>query len=109
MDNPGEQVLQRAISTIAQVDPLIKLIHQVRLGRLKPTDVGLRAVTESWIETYERVLTFEGEGLTRSGLRRLDPAPRVALLVEIGVLASDHQAVARLSAAFHQAMAASSE
>lgn len=107
MDNPGEQVLQRAISTIAQVDPLIKLIHQVRLGRLKPTDAGLQAVTESWIETYERVLTFEG--LTRSGLRRLDPGPRVALLVEIGVLASDHQAVARLSAAFHQAVAASPE
>jgi hypothetical protein len=107
MDNSGEQVLQRAISTIAQVDPLIKLIQQVRLGRLKPTDAGLRAVTESWIETYERVLTFEG--LTRSGLRRLDPAPRVALLVESGVLASDHQAVARLSAAFHQAMAASPE
>ncbi|MCP9469437.1 MAG: hypothetical protein NNA31_05475 [Nitrospira sp.] len=107
MDNPGEQVLQRAISTIAQVDPLIKLIHQVRLGRLKPADAGLRAVTESWIETYERMLALEG--LTRSGLRRLDPAPRVAVLIEVGVLAPDHQAVERLSASFHRAMAASPE
>lgn len=107
MDNPSGQVLQRAISTIAQVDPLIKLLHQVRLGRLKPTDAGLRAVTESWIETYERVLALEG--LTRSGLRRLDPAPRVAVLIEVGVLAPDHQAVERLSASFHRAMAASPE
>ncbi|MCP9440883.1 MAG: hypothetical protein NNA20_12940 [Nitrospira sp.] len=105
MDSPSEQVLRRAISTIAQVDPLIKLLQEVRAGRLKPTDAGLRAVTESWIETYERVLTLEG--LTRSGLRRLDPAPRVAVLVEFGVLDLDHQAVRRLSAAFHRAMAAS--
>lgn len=107
MDNPSEQVLQRAISTIAQVDPLIKLLQEVRSGRLKPTDAGLRAVTDLWIETYERVLALEG--LTRSGLRRLDPAPRVAVLVEIGVLAPDHQAVRRLSAAFEQAMAGSLE
>jgi len=49
MDEPAEQALQRAISAILQSDPLIKLLQQVRLGRMKPTDAGLRAVTESWM------------------------------------------------------------
>lgn len=107
MDDPGEQALQRAILVIGQADPLIKLMQQVRLGRMKPTDAGLRAVTESWLGTYEKALGWEG--LTRAGLRRLDPAPRVALLIESGVLSHDHQAVTRLYAAFEQAMAAARE
>ncbi len=41
----GEQALQRAIATISQSDPLTKLLEQVKLGRMKPTDAGLRAVT----------------------------------------------------------------
>jgi hypothetical protein len=102
MDESGEQALQRAISAISQSDPLIKLLEQVRLGRMKPTDAGLRAVTESWLGTYEKALATDG--LTRSGLRRLDPAPRVAVLIESGVLAADHQAVTRLRMAFEHTM-----
>ena len=107
MDSPDEQALQRAISTILQADPLIKLLQQVRLGRMKPTDAGLRAVTGSWLGTYEKALA--SEGLTRSGLRRLDPAPRLAVLIESGVLAHDDQAVNGLRSAFAKALTSAPE
>ncbi|MDH4252522.1 MAG: hypothetical protein OEV27_15185, partial [Nitrospira sp.] len=60
MATPDEQAMQYAISSIAQSDPLIKLLQQVRLGRMKPTDAGLRAVTESWLGTYEKALATDG-------------------------------------------------
>ncbi|MGC4095488.1 MAG: hypothetical protein QM706_00075 [Nitrospira sp.] len=100
---PDEETVQRAISVILQSDPLIKLLQQVRLGRMKPTDAGLRAVTESWLGTYEKALTVDG--LTRSGLRRLDPAPRLAVLIDVGVLHDSHPGVESLSAAFDRAVA----
>lgn len=103
MDEPGEQALRRAISTILQSDPLIKLLQQVRLGRMNPTDAGLRAVTESWLGIYEK--TLDGVELTRSGLRRINPAPRLAVLVEVGVLAVDHPGVVSLTASYERAVA----
>lgn len=103
MGTSGEQALQRAISTISQSDPLIKLLQQVRLGRMKPTDAGLRAVTESWLETYEHALGTEG--LTHFDLRRLDPTPRLTVLVEVGVLTDDHPSVTSLQASYHRAVA----
>lgn len=103
VSTPDEQTVQRAISVILQSDPLIKLLQQVRLGRMKPTDAGLRAVTESWLGTYEKALA--ADGLTRSGLRRLDPAPRLAVLIDVGVLDDSHPGVESLSAAFDQAVA----
>ena len=103
MENPGEQTLQRAMAVILQADPLIKLLQQVRLGRMKPTDAGLRAVTDAWLGTYEKALAMDG--LTRSGLRRLDPSPRLDVLIEIGVLAGDHPGVLSLKAAHERAAA----
>ncbi len=103
MAPPTDQALQRAIQTLGQSDPLIKLLQQVRLGRMKPTDAGLRAVTESWLGTYQQVL--RSPGLTKQGLRRLDPEPRVAVLIESGVLTREHDAVSRLRATFDQALA----
>lgn len=103
MDEPGEQALRRAISTILQSDPLIKLLHQVRLGRMQPADAGLRAVTESWLSIYEK--TLDGVELSRSGLRRIDPAPRLAVLVDVGVLAVDHPGVVSLKASYERAVA----
>ncbi len=103
MDELSEQALQRAISAILQSDPLIKLLEQVRLGRMKPTDAGLRAVTASWLGTYEKALN--AAGLTRSDLRRLDPAPRVAVLIDAGVLSGDHPGVVSLKASYDQAVA----
>lgn len=103
MGPSGEQALQGAISTISQSDPLIKLLQQVRFGRMKPTDVGLRAVTESWLELYANALSTEG--LTQSDLRRLNPAPRLEALIEVGVLTEDHPGVTSLKVSYDRALA----
>ena len=103
----GEQNLQRAIATISQSDPLTKLLEQVKLGRMKPTDAGLRAVIDSWLGTYQKVI--ESGGLSSQALRRIDPRPRVAILIECGVLASEQQAVAALRTSFERAAAAATE
>ncbi len=99
----GEQALQQAISTISQSDPLIKLLQQVRLGRMKSTDAGLRAVTDSWLGIYGKALT--ADGLTESGLRRLNPAPRLAVLIEAGVLTDEHSGVMALRASYDELLA----
>lgn len=98
----AELVLQRAIATISQSDPLIKLLEQVRLGRMKPTDAGLKAITESWLATYQK--TCDSPGLTKQALLRIDPTPRVAVLMQHGVLPHDHAGVKALLASFEQAM-----
>ena len=99
-----DQILQRAIATISQSDPLSKLLEQVKLGRMKPTDAGLRAVTDSWLGTYQKVI--ESGGLTSQALRRIDPTPRLAVLIECGVLTGEQQAVTALRTSFERAAAA---
>ncbi|GKS58246.1 hypothetical protein YTPLAS18_17730 [Nitrospira sp.] len=99
----ADQALQHAIQTIGQSDPLIKLLQQVRLGKMKPTDAGLRVVTESWLGTYRQVV--QSPGLTKAGLRRIDPQPRLAVLIDSGVLTSDHPAVTTLRATFEESFA----
>jgi hypothetical protein len=99
----SEQALQGAISTISQSDPLIKLLQQVRFGRIKPADVGLRAVTEAWLEIYANALSLEG--LTQSDLRRLNPTPRLEVLIEVGVLTDDHPGVTSLKGSYDRALA----
>jgi hypothetical protein len=103
----GDQVLQRAIATISQSDPLTKLLEQVKLGRMKPTDAGLRAVTDSWLDTYRK--TIESGGFTRQALRRIDPRPRLAVLIECGVLTGEQQAVSALRQSFERAVANATE
>ena len=103
----GDQALQRAIATISQSDPLIKLLEQVKRGRMKPTDVGLRAVTDSWLDTYRKII--ESAGFNRQALRRIDPSPRLAVLIECGVLTGEQQAVAALRESFERAVAAATE
>lgn len=103
----GEEILQRAIATISQSDPLTKLLEQVKLGRMKSTDAGLRAITGSWLGTYQKVI--ESGGLTRQALRRIDPHPRLAVLIACGVLTDEQQEVATLRASFEQAAAAATE
>jgi hypothetical protein len=103
----GEQALQRAIATISQSDPLTKLLEQVKLGRMKPTDAGLRAVTDSWMSTYQKII--EAGGFTSQALRRIDPHPRLAVLIECGVLTDGQRAVTALRASFWQAIAAATE
>lgn len=96
-------LLQEAIGTIAQSDPIIKLLQQVRMGKMKPEDPGLRAVIEAWLGTYEKVL--KTKGLTHAALRRLDPAPRIGLLLDAGVLRADQASVRGLEGTFAQALA----
>ena len=102
-----EPALKRAIATISQSDPLIKLLAQVKLGRMSQTDPGLRVITESWLATYRNVI--ETAVLTKQLLRRIDPAPRVAVLTGLGVVPPDHHAVKALEACFEQAMASAAE
>ena len=102
-----DQILQRAIATISQSDPLIKLLEQVKRGRMTPTDAGLRAVTDSWLGTYRKLI--ESSGFGRQSLRRIDPSPRLAVLIECGVLTEVQQAVADLIESFERAVAAAME
>ena len=97
-----ELALQRAIGVISQSDPLIKLLEQVRLSRMKPTDAGLRAITESWLAAYRKAV--DTGGLNKQALRRIDPTPRLVMLTQHGVLSRDHEGVKALLANFEQAM-----
>jgi hypothetical protein len=103
----GDEALQRAIATISQSDPLTKLLDQVKLGRMKPTDAGLRAIVDSWLGTYQKVI--ESGGFTMQALRRLDPNPRLAILIECGVLTDEQQSVAGLRTSFEQAVSRATE
>lgn len=105
MNESSERHLKQAIAAVAQSDPLIKLLREVKSGRLQPTDAGLRAVTESWLGTYQQVLE-KGDALDEAGLRRLDPNPRLEVLIATGVCAADHPGVAGLRAAYERALAA---
>ena len=102
-----EQALQRAIVTISQSDPLTKLLEEVKLGRMKPTDAGLHDVTDSWLGTYQKVI--ESGGFTSQALRRIDPNPRLAILIECGMLTGEQQAVTALRTSFERAVAAATE
>ena len=95
------QLLDQAIRRLSESDPIIKLLQEVKLGRMKPTDPGLRAITESWMETYRQVLQGMKE-LSGSALPRLDPRPRLDVLIAAGVLGADHPAVVSLNTAFEQ-------
>jgi hypothetical protein len=102
VSDASEQAIRQAVHTLSQSDPLIKLLQEVKLGRMKPTDPGLRAITESWLGTYKKVL--EASALDRPALLRLDPSPRLDVLIAAGVLPADHAAVASLRATFQQAL-----
>ncbi len=58
--------------------------------------------TESWLATYQQVLE-SSRGLDRPALARLDPRPRIAVLVDAGIVGVGHPAIAALEAAFAQA------
>ncbi len=95
--------VEEAINTLSQSDPIVKLLQQVKLGRMKPTDAGLRAVTEAWLGTYRKVL--EAAEPDRGSLARIDPSPRLAVLVEAEVLPEDHPAVRDLRDLFNKRLA----
>ncbi|WP_447980368.1 hypothetical protein [Candidatus Nitrospira bockiana] len=94
-----------AIQTLSSADPIIKLLQEVKLGRMRATDPGLRVITESWIDSYRKI--FEGAtDFDGTALCRLDPRPRLAVLVAVGVLPSDHPGAGSLLAVFEQRLSA---
>jgi hypothetical protein len=92
--DPQEAAVRRAIQTLSQSDPLLKLLEQVKLRRMKATDTGLRAITESWLATYQQVLS--SHPFTAAALARLDPSPRLRVLIESGMLEPDNVALRSL-------------
>jgi len=97
-----EHLLHRTIATISQSDPLIKLLEQVRLGRMNRADPGLRVIIDAWVATYRKAIATPG--LSMQALRRLDPSPRLELLRQEGMLAADHSEARSLVADFKQAL-----
>jgi hypothetical protein len=98
--NDEEVLLHRTIATISQSDPLIKLLEQVRLGRMNRADPGLRVIIGSWLATYRKAIA--SSGLTKQALRRLDPSPRLELLRQEGMLPADHADARALIDDYHQ-------
>ncbi|MGH7232064.1 MAG: hypothetical protein ACREJU_12005 [Nitrospiraceae bacterium] len=99
--NDTTQFLDQAIETLSLSDPLVKLLQEVKLGRMRPSDTGLRAITESWLETYRQVIDAAHQ-LDRTALLRIDPSPRLDILISAGVLDREHPAMRTVRAAFAQ-------
>jgi hypothetical protein len=99
----AELLVQRTIATISQADPLTKLLEQVRLGRMTRSDPGLLAITDGWIATYRKALA--SPELTKQVLRRIDPTPRLAVLMEERILPADHAEARALLTDYEHAIA----
>jgi hypothetical protein len=103
MSESSERALAQAIATISQSDPIIKLLQQVALGRMQPTDAGLRAITDAWLGTYRKVI--ETTPLSPSAMMRLDPRPRIDFLIDVGVLDPSNEAGQSLRTTFEKRLA----
>ena len=101
--NDVEILFHRTIATLSQADPLIKLLEQVRLGRMQRADPGLRVVTDAWLAAYRKAIA--SSSLTRELLRRIDPSPRLDVLIQEGILSADHAGARELRSEFEQAIA----
>lgn len=103
METP-EQFLDRAMKLLQRSDPIPKLLPQVRLGRMAKDSPALTAILESWLEAFVQVLKDGQSVLDVNGALRLDPDPRIAVLVEAGVLSEDHPHVKTLRDAWSEAL-----
>ena len=90
-------------------DPIPKLLPQVRLGRMPKDSPALIAILESWLEAFIQVLKDGQTVLNVEGVLRLDPNPRIAVLVEAGVLAEDQPYVRTVRAAWSEALRAAQQ
>ena len=90
-------------------DPIPKLLPQVRIGRMPKDSPALTAILESWLEAFVQVLKDGQAVLNVEGVLRLDPNPRIAVLVEAGVLAEDQPQVKTLREAWAEAMQAAQQ
>jgi hypothetical protein len=100
----SEQFLARTMPMLQRSDPIPKLLPQVRLGRMPKDSPALAAILESWLESFIQVLKDGQTVLDVGGALRLDPNPRIAVLVEAGVLAKDHPQVKAVREAWSVAL-----
>ena len=105
METP-EQFLDRAMTLLQRSDPIPKLLPQVRIGRMPKDSPALIAILESWLEAFVQVLKDGQPLLNVEGVLRLDPGPRIAVLVEAGVLAENQPYVRAVRDAWTAAMQA---
>jgi hypothetical protein len=108
MTDASLQSVDQAVNRLSLTDPIVKLLHEVKLGRMKPTDAGLCAITESWLETYRQVLET-ANNLDQTSVRRLDPSPRLDVLIDAGVLTTEHPSVHAVRAAFERRLTESTK
>jgi hypothetical protein len=104
-----EQFLDRAMKLLQRSDPIPKLLPQVRFGRMPKDSPALTAILDSWLEAFIQVLKDARAVLDIGGVLRLDPNPRLAVLVEAGVLAEDHPLVKTLRDAWSEALRAAQQ
>ena len=102
----SEQFLDRAMKLLQRSDPIPKLLPQVRIGRMPKDSLALAAIIDSWLEAFARVLKDGQAVLDVEGVLRLDPNPRLAVLVEAGVLAGDQPQVQAVREAWSAALQA---
>ncbi len=105
----SEQFLDRAMTLLQRSDPIPKLLPQVRLGRMAPDSPALSAILESWLEAFIQVLKDGQAVLNVEGVKRLDPNPRIAVLVEAGVLTGEQYHVQTVRAAWSAALEAAQQ
>jgi len=100
----SEQFLARAMPMLQRSDPIPKLLPQVRLGRMPKDSPALAAIMESWLEAFIQVLKDGQAVLDVGGALRLDPNPRIAVLVEAGILTEDQSQVKAVREAWTAAL-----
>jgi hypothetical protein len=105
----SEQFLDRAMKLLQRSDPIPKLLPQVRIGRMPKDSPALIAILESWLEAFIQVLKDGQAVLDVEGALRLDPNPRIAVLIEAGVLADDQPHVQAVRDAWSAAMQAAQQ
>lgn len=108
MEGP-EQFLDHAMTILKGVDPIPKLLPQVRLGLMPKDSPALIAIIDSWLDVYAKALKAGQGVLDPRGVLRLDPNPRIAVLVEAGVLADDHPPAQAVREAWTAALLAARE
>ncbi|MBI3810198.1 MAG: hypothetical protein HY284_07040 [Nitrospirae bacterium] len=105
----SEQFLDRAMKLLQRSDPIPKLLPQVRLGRMAKDSPSLIAILESWLEAFMQVLKDGQAVLNVEGALRLDPNPRLAVLIEAGVLTEDQPYVQTVRNAWSAALYAAQQ
>ena len=96
----AQDFLDRAFILLQRSDPIPKLLPQVRFGRMAKDAPGLQAIVSSWLETFCGVLKEAESLLDVTSTARLDPNPRIAMLLEAGVLTDTDPSVTAVRAAY---------